>query len=202
MLRSRPAGGKHPRRPPPIIAPWLALLKRAWYSPTAQSVDSPMCSTPKGEGGVALITAMLITALVSVIAVGMVARQQLDIRRTANVLDNDQAYLYALGLESWGMQILARDASKGPVDHGGEDWAQGLAPIAVEGGAVSGDIQDLQGRYNLNNLLQDGAVNQLELQRLRRLLGALEVSPELAEARYWQAVETLLSRAEDYKKKR
>ena len=49
--------------------------------------------------GVALLTALLVVALVTVAAVAMVARQSLDIHRTANVLDADRAWqvAYAAG---------------------------------------------------------------------------------------------------------
>ena len=43
------------------------------------------------QRGVALITALLVIALVTAAAVAMASRQQLDIRRTANILQRDQA---------------------------------------------------------------------------------------------------------------
>lgn len=57
------------------------------------------------QTGVALITAMLVVALASVAAVAMTSRQQLDIRRTGNILHADQAYLYALGGELWAKDL-------------------------------------------------------------------------------------------------
>ena len=53
------------------------------------------------QRGVALITALLVIALVVVVAVAMASRQQIDIRRSANILDADQAYELALGVEAW-----------------------------------------------------------------------------------------------------
>ena len=49
--------------------------------------------TAERQRGVALITALLVVALATVAAVAMATRQQLDIRRTGNLLHGEQAYL-------------------------------------------------------------------------------------------------------------
>ncbi|MDX9739849.1 MAG: type II secretion system minor pseudopilin GspK [Gammaproteobacteria bacterium] len=126
------------------------------------------------QRGVALLTALVITAIATVAAVAMASRQQLDVRRTANVIEFDQGYLFALGVESWGMEILAQDRRDNRIDHLLEPWATILPPMDVEGAQVSGRIEDLQGRFNLNNLIdQAGAPVNDEMERLRRLLRAL-----------------------------
>ena len=61
------------------------------------------------QSGAALITAILITAIATIAAVSMASRQHLDIRRTTNVIESSQAYLFALGAEEWGKQVLVRD---------------------------------------------------------------------------------------------
>jgi general secretion pathway protein K len=137
---------------------------------------------PAQSRGVALITALLVVALASVAAVAMANRQQLDIRRAANILHGDQATLYARGVETWALQILTRDRKDTQTDHPGEDWATILPPLAVEGGEVSGYIEDMQARFNLNNLTQGNTINEAELVRFRRLLETLDVEPNLANA--------------------
>jgi len=134
--------------------------------------------------GVALITAMLVTALVSLVALDLAARQRLDVRRTGNLLSYDQSLLYAQGMDAWVTQILIRDRAQGAVDHLGEDWAMRLPPLPVEGGMLAGELIDQQGLYNLNNLLvnNDGTVNPIERDRFRRLLAVLEVPEDLSEA--------------------
>jgi len=133
------------------------------------------------ESGVALITAMLITALVSLVALDLVSRQQLDIRRTSNLLDQDQAWLYCLGMEAWSSRILARDATRGPIDHLHEEWAMQLPPLPVEGGGLIGELIDQQGLFNLNNLLHGGAIDPAEMARFQRLLIGLEIPADVAE---------------------
>ena len=105
------------------------------------------------QQGVALITALLIAALVTVVAVAMASRQQLDIRRTGNMLEADQAYMYALAAEAWVTQVLKDDKKETQIDTLTEDWAMKLPPIPIEGGVITGSVEDLQGRFNLNNLI-------------------------------------------------
>jgi len=132
------------------------------------------------QQGVALLTAILITALVTVIAVAMASQQQLDIRRTANVLDGDRAYVFALGVESWARQILISDQKNSQTDDLTEDWAVVLPPLTVEGATVMGHIEDMQGRFNLNDLVKNGKGSQPDIDRFRRLLDAVGLNPDLA----------------------
>ncbi|HEY9197852.1 MAG TPA: type II secretion system minor pseudopilin GspK, partial [Gammaproteobacteria bacterium] len=143
----------------------------------------PLSRMSGPQRGVALITALLVVALATVAAVAMASRQQLDVRRTANLLDGDQAYLYALGVESWARVVLARDARDNQVDKLDEDWAKRLSPIAVPGGQVDGFVSDLQGRFNLNNLLTaEGQLSEPDVRYFQRLLRVLELNEQLTVA--------------------
>ena len=140
-------------------------------------------SIPQSQRGVALITAVLITAVIAITAVAMAAQQTLDVRRTANIIDNDRAYVFALGGESWAQQVLIKDQRDNQTDNLGEDWALHLPPIAVEGAVVTGHIEDMQGRFNLNNLIdKDGKVSPLDKERFQRLLTVVGIDPNLADA--------------------
>lgn len=132
------------------------------------------------QRGVALITAMLVVALATTAAVAMVSRQQYDIRRTGNLLQAEQAYLYVLGVDDWAAQILRRDREDNAVDHAGEEWASLLPPIPIDGGQIGGSIMELQGRFDLNSLVRGGEVDADALERFRRLLAALSLDPALA----------------------
>jgi general secretion pathway protein K len=135
------------------------------------------------QRGVALVTALLVVSLATVAAVAMATRLQVDVRRTGNLLHGEQAYAYALAAESWASVILQRDANDSKIDTLGEDWATALPPIAVEGGYVSGRIEDLQGRFNINNLVgADGKPSEPDLEYFKRLLGLLELETGLATA--------------------
>lgn len=131
--------------------------------------------------GVALITALLVVALTTVAAVTVASRQELDVRRTSNLLEADQAYAYALGVETWAKIILERDLKDSKFDHLGEAWATIIPPIAVTGGVVAGRIEDLQGRFNINGLIKDKKPNEPRVKQFERLLEAVGLNRELAQ---------------------
>lgn len=143
------------------------------------------------QSGAALITAILITAIATIAAVSMASRQHLDIRRTTNVIESSQAYLIALGGEEFGKQALIEDGQDNQVDHLGEGWAEPQGPFPVAGGSVVGQVEDQQGRFNLNNLVIDPppnpqggqqaaqTVSALDMDRLQRLLQQLGLDEEL-----------------------
>jgi len=149
-----------------------------------------MNSYPEQQRGVALVTALLVVSLVTVAAVTMATRLQVDMRRTSNLLNGEQAYAYAIAAESWAYVILRRDQEESDFDSLGENWASALPPIVVEGGFVNGHIEDLQGRFNINNLIEDDgepsdaevSVNDEELAYFKRLLEVLDLEPALAPA--------------------
>ena len=131
--------------------------------------------------GVALITAMLIFALVTIVATNLKWDNSLDVRRTFVMLNRDQAIQVALGAESWIMEILRQDLEDTTTDHLGEIWASDLPGLPIDGGEVFGAIVDLQGRFNINNLIDDqGKVHEESLEQFRRLLIALELDPRYA----------------------
>jgi len=104
------------------------------------------------QGGVALITVLLIVFLASVTATSLAALQQIAIRRTTVLQHQQQAWLYALGAEQWARLTLARDLKKNETDHPGEAWAHPPTILPVKEGTLSIKIRDLQGCFNLNNL--------------------------------------------------
>jgi general secretion pathway protein K len=135
---------------------------------------------PHSQAGVALVTALLIVSLATVVAVSFATQQQLDIRRTGNLIGGDQAWAYAKGAEDWAKLILRRDqAANSEIDALTEVWAQPLPSIDLPGGYMFGKISDAQARLNLNNLVVGNQVHTLTQQRLQRLLLLLKLDPNL-----------------------
>jgi len=133
------------------------------------------------DRGVALITAMLITALATMVAANLAWDNALDVRRTMVLLNRDQALQVALGAESWMISILRQDLEDSETDHLGEIWATELPGLPIEGGEVFGAVTDLQGRFNINNLVdENGVVHEESLQQFRRLLLAIGLDPRFA----------------------
>ena len=140
----------------------------------------------KTQRGVALITVLLVVAVVTVVCASLIARQQLAIRSSANQLHVRQAWHYALGGETLAQALLRRDLLQGnpraPVDHLGEAWAQPLAPFALdEGGELQVSIVDPTGRFNLNSLVRKGQANEAAVAQFRRLLRSLQIDEPYAE---------------------
>jgi len=136
------------------------------------------------QQGVALITVLLVVAMAMVLAVAMVKSQQSLLRRSSSIFSQDQAYLYTLGAESFAKSILQDDKDKDknkntPQDSLSETWAKKIPAFPVEGGFVQAQIEDLQGKFNLNSIWQEEQVNMDAVTTYQRLLVALDVSPML-----------------------
>lgn len=137
--------------------------------------------SPARNRGVALITAILISALASLVATDLAWDSALEVRRTMVQLQRDQALQIAMGAESWVIGILHQDSADSQTDHLAEIWAQELPGLPIEGGEVFGSVSDLQGRFNINNLIDDnGEVETASLEQFRRLLNALGLDPRFA----------------------
>ena len=139
-----------------------------------------MRTTFSRMNGTALVTALLVVALASTAAAAMLKQQHLDIRRASNVFNADQAGLYAQSAEAWVMQVLWRDQQASKQDSLAEAWATLREPIDIEDGQLLVQVEDLQGRFNLNNLLdKEGRPNRAEQERFQRLLALLELDTAL-----------------------
>lgn len=134
------------------------------------------------QRGVALITVMLVVALVTIICAALLLRQQLAIRSTGNQLLVRQAQYYAEGGELLAKAMLRRDQGADQVDHLAEPWANPRLNFPLdEGGELRLRIEDLSGRFNLNSLAAGGEAADQALLRLRRLLQTLQLSPAYAD---------------------
>ncbi|MCK4744295.1 MAG: type II secretion system minor pseudopilin GspK [Sulfuriflexus sp.] len=134
------------------------------------------------QKGTALVTALLIVALASVIATAMLKQQHIDIRRAENMVKGDQTILYLQAGEDWAKQLLNRDLIRSKNDSLSDNWANIDEALDIDGGSMQVTIEDLQGRFNLNNLLdKEGRASKLDITQFRNLLVALELDPELVQ---------------------
>lgn len=138
------------------------------------------------QGGVALITVLLVVALVTLVGAGLIARQQLAIRSSGNLLVHNQAWHYALGGEGLAKAILRDDLRRGdprqPIDHLGEPWAKPLKPFPFdEGGTLFLRIEDAAGRFNLNSLALPDEPGLRAFVQFQRLLQLLDIDAPYAE---------------------
>jgi len=134
------------------------------------------------QRGVALITAIVLVAIATVLAVHIGTRAALDLRRTAGLAALDQGWHVALGAEAWAAEILGEDVENDPdIDHLAEAWAQPLPGLPIDGGEVRGALEDMQGRFNLNNLITpDRIPNPKAIELFGRLLLQVGAQPRWA----------------------
>lgn len=109
---------------------------------------------PKPQKGFALLTVLLVVALVSLVSSQLLYDQQVHIQRSTFMIHQAHSISVAYGFEDWVKKGLMADAKDNETDNLNEQWAQPLAPIPFAGGEVSGRLQDLQARLNVNNLLE------------------------------------------------
>ena len=131
---------------------------------------------PRRQRGVAALTAILVVALASALAAELAWEQYLYLKRTEVTLLQAQGRQYALGAESLAREILRQDREDGDTDCDQDWWAQAWPPFIVEGGAVVGQISDLTGLFNLNNLVDaTGQPDPVAVDQFRRLLEAPDI---------------------------
>ncbi|MEO8443424.1 MAG: type II secretion system minor pseudopilin GspK [Gammaproteobacteria bacterium] len=130
-------------------------------------------SARRRQAGIAALTAILVVAIATVLAVNLLWQSSVDLRRTETLLLQDQARQYDLGGEEFAKFGLAqdfRDDGAGGSDTLRESWAKPLA-FDVEAGKLEGYLQDQQGRFNLNGLIgADGKPVAAVTEQYERLL--------------------------------
>ncbi len=119
----------------------------------------------QGQSGAALIIALMVFALAAALMVGLQRDFALQLQRSSNALLMEQGWAYLRGAEELAATALRYDADQdalreAPRDDLTEIWATQATPYALgEGGWLMGQLEDLQGRFNLNNLVLSTDVN-------------------------------------------
>lgn len=111
-----------------------------------------------GQRGVALIVALVIVATVVLLATALSSDFLVMFRRVENQLYSEQAYAYMRGAEALSRAGLLYDLQKDGNkrnDNLAEDWAQ-PQQYPTDYGWIGGQLEDLQGRFNLNSLRATG----------------------------------------------
>jgi len=150
------------------------------------------------QRGVALIIALILVALATILATKITFDGYMERRRSIGMLAIEQAWQFSLGAEALAADALSQDLQNSKQDTLAEPWAQRIAPMQItpeddpEGepiGVMDGGLEDMQGRFNLNNLARLTPSNQPDpqpLEQFERLLTALDLEPKWAQlARDW-----------------
>jgi general secretion pathway protein K len=166
---------------------------------------------PRRQRGVALIIALILVALATILATKLTFDGFIERKRTIGVLAAEQALQFGLGAEALAADALAQDAqNNGQQTTLAAPWAQPSQafpitppddPEAEPIGTMQGQLEDMQGRFNLNNLArvvagtapvgQTGQAGQptqdpQPLEQFQRLLALVGLEPKWAAiARDW-----------------
>ena len=157
---------------------------------------------PPKQRGAALLAAMLTVALVATFAAGALWQQWKSSEVEGAERQRTQARWLLTGALDWARVILREDARAGdvnlPVDHLAEPWAVPLQEArlssflaALPDGTgstrdddplaqhvlLSGQVNDLQGRLNVANLLQGDQLDGNTVLAFERLFDALGIPP-------------------------
>jgi general secretion pathway protein K len=138
---------------------------------------------PHAQRGIALLVAILLVALGTILAAAIAYENAMTFRRGAATYAFDQALLVQQGAEALAAYGL-RLAHKSDPQHtyASEGWAQPVGPLEVVPGVMlSAQLEDLQGRFNLNSLVkQDGTPDPVAVTAFQQLLAMLGLEPKWA----------------------
>lgn len=111
------------------------------------------------QRGMALVIVLMLFAILSALAVEILYRQHRFLTRTDNLLQWDKRYQYAMAAEVVAQQGLIDDLDDDQNNDAlvddcvDEQWAVSLPPTPYDDALLSASVQDLQGRFNLNWLI-------------------------------------------------
>ncbi len=135
------------------------------------------------QQGVALLTILLMVVTATILAVGLLTRQDRMMRETSVLLRQDQSLQYALAGENlFGALLIASAQDNANVDSAQSIWAKPIPPYPVEDGSITGKLVDQSGKFNLNNLYHNGQTDAVALAYFKRLLTRVGLQPTLASA--------------------
>ncbi|WP_041117926.1 type II secretion system minor pseudopilin GspK [Pseudomonas protegens] len=123
------------------------------------------------QRGMAIISALLIAAVVAVIAGGMLTRQTSFTR----AVEAEQARIVAAGVLQGGLeysrQLLWDARQRDVLTRLDQAWARPIGDQALGGfnAGFQGHLQDLQGKFNLRNLVFNQQVDAGQLQSFQQL---------------------------------
>ncbi|HEY2591627.1 MAG TPA: type II secretion system minor pseudopilin GspK, partial [Steroidobacteraceae bacterium] len=140
------------------------------------------------ERGIALLTAILLVALGTMLATAIAYRTAMTYRRVQGDFALDQSVLVAEAGEAIAGYALRESRSNYPQNDAqgpspGQPWTMHYGPLPVtDGVTLEAWLEDMQGRFNLNNLVDaTGVKDPKAIQAFQSLLQILGLEPQWAE---------------------
>ena len=156
-------------------------MRRAPHSTRTQR-QRPRASR-QGQRGVALIVAILLVALGTIIAATVAYENAMAARRGTATYAFDESLLIAQGAEALAAYGI-RQFFKSDPNHVyiGQGWDKAVGPMEVVPGVMlEASLEDMQGRLNLNNLVnKDGTPDPVYVAAFTKLLQMLGLETKWA----------------------
>lgn len=153
------------------------------------------------QKGIALISAMLVVALTSIVATQIFYQQQINLRRTFNQLQAEKIYQSFINIEVFVKTMLQADLKDNQYDSSEQlAMANDMLAVAIadysttETGNFQANIIDKQACFNLNNLVISGEPQANQVKILRNILAGQEevkIDPALIDKLIWSLVDWL-----------
>ncbi|ACV27718.1 type II secretion system minor pseudopilin GspK [Kangiella koreensis] len=150
---------------------------------SSTTVSKQICKANR-QDGIALITVLVIFSVLSIMSIHILSNQNMNNRRTANIINSSKAYQYMYGAEEFAKSLLQNyfEESEQERVHRNQPWAQSpmMFPIEQNMGQLQGSIKDMHSCFNLNSIImesvaQAGGPND---EREGEQLGGLQVVEE------------------------
>lgn len=157
--------------------------------------DSLRPPLPSAANGMAVLGALIVVMVATVLVTSLLQRQAADVRAMESTYSSRQARWLLLGGLDWARLVLASDGRNHATTDRSQLWAIPVEDTRVSHGAsgreavFAGHIEDEQGKFNLTNLVRQGLLQPdalLAFARLLDLLGQPDgLAPIIAERIAW-----------------
>lgn len=137
--------------------------------------------------GMAVVSALLIVAVIAVLAASLLGRQSSFIRTTQGEQFRVQARWLLRGEVGEAQRTLRAEAAREPTTRLDGLWNrafshQGAGQVAADGGRLVSEITDEQGKFNLRNLVDRGRIDPAEAEVFTRLCALVGVPAPQAQS--------------------
>jgi general secretion pathway protein K len=142
-----------------------------------------MLNTPQKQRGIALITVLMILAIMVTIASTMTGRLTLSLKRTEGLISSQSVYWYGQAAGDFGRMVLNQDFADSDVVSLDQNWALPEMVFPLENGSITGEFKDLRSCFNLNALgVQDkDTIRATPVTQFQALLEGIGINDYAAE---------------------
>ncbi|MGB8692911.1 MAG: type II secretion system minor pseudopilin GspK [Steroidobacteraceae bacterium] len=142
----------------------------------------------RAQRGIALLTAIILVAIATIIAAAVSWQSALHARRGIAVFTMAQSLAFSQLAEAYAGFILRQNRSKFPKDtNPTQDWARPYGPLEIDAGTIlEGSIEDQAGKFNLNSLVDQPnpggslVANKTAVSEFEGLLQSLDIDVKYA----------------------